>query len=103
MKNILLVLVLLLGFTSCTSKSAKIAETKNQTTVIKPEYKTLRAKHIDSNITTNIITFKEDNFIKGDTVWTRLNVQENYLEVVYNFPVDNVNVNGTSMFKVEIL
>lgn len=68
------------------SEQIKIEEIKTE--VIKPDYKQIRAKHVNSNVVTTVAVYKEDNFKPGDTILSRFWATENCLQVIYHLPVD---------------
>lgn len=101
---LLLLVLILLCFASCTSRSEAKANEQTEQTTPDVKYKTLRVKFVHSDIVTNIIVNEEDVFLSGDTVWAlknKDNPKENPLEIVYDFPVDHTHQSG-NFFKVII-
>lgn len=91
MKHVLYLVLFLIfaSLASCTSKSKAALEAKakeegaySREQLDLHNYQVLKAKHVNTNITTNIIAHKEDKFDKGDTVITVYN--EGELQVRYD-------------------
>lgn len=89
---IVLIVVITTAVATCKDKSKFqiVSETISQDSVqvIKPDYKQLRAKHVDSNVITTVAVYEADNFKPGDTILSRFWATENCLQVIYHLPVD---------------